>query len=167
MESVDRCKAAPKSSKTKGRVQSIAAYRPHFTVTMTSAIVRLHEAEPARICLIGQLDSATTAPVQFDDAYHSPVLSPPPTAQLMVERKRLLRPSKVTRLCAHCGTGHTPSWRRGADGERNLCNACGLQFIRRYRRLSREGLPPSLYDGSLRHPIPPLRTKRRNPNNPP
>eukprot|EP01101_Sappina_pedata_P006107 TRINITY_DN2954_c0_g2_i1.p1 TRINITY_DN2954_c0_g2~~TRINITY_DN2954_c0_g2_i1.p1 ORF type:complete len:187 (+),score=42.42 TRINITY_DN2954_c0_g2_i1:54-563(+) len=30
--------------------------------------------------------------------------------------------------CIFCGTYKTPEWRRGPDGKRSLCNACGLRF---------------------------------------
>lgn len=37
---------------------------------------------------------------------------------------------KRTNECAHCGSNETPEWRRGPDGERSLCNACGLFFAK-------------------------------------
>lgn len=30
--------------------------------------------------------------------------------------------------CMHCSSKGTPEWRRGPDGERTLCNACGLFY---------------------------------------
>ena len=30
--------------------------------------------------------------------------------------------------CVSCGTRHTPQWRRGPDGELNMCNACGVRL---------------------------------------
>mmetsp|Transcript_31558 Transcript_31558/g.81660 ORF Transcript_31558/g.81660 Transcript_31558/m.81660 type:complete len:415 (-) Transcript_31558:182-1426(-) len=38
-------------------------------------------------------------------------------------RKKLAR-----KPCAYCGTTDTPQWRQGLNGERNLCNACGVKF---------------------------------------
>ncbi|QPG73620.1 hypothetical protein FOA43_000932 [Brettanomyces nanus] len=32
--------------------------------------------------------------------------------------------------CMHCKSKDTPEWRRGPDGERTLCNACGLFFAK-------------------------------------
>lgn len=40
--------------------------------------------------------------------------------------------------CQHCGSRDTPEWRRGPDGPRLVCNACGLfylKLIRKYGRL--------------------------------
>jgi len=39
------------------------------------------------------------------------------------------------RFCKACGITTTPQWRRGPDGERSLCNACGLHY---YKCLQRE-----------------------------
>ncbi|CAG8824341.1 28447_t:CDS:2, partial [Racocetra persica] len=40
--------------------------------------------------------------------------------------------------CHSCNISETPEWRRGPDGARTLCNACGLHFakITRKRALS-------------------------------
>lgn len=35
-----------------------------------------------------------------------------------------------TKSCQSCGTKHTPEWRRGPDGTRSLCNACGLHYAK-------------------------------------
>lgn len=36
------------------------------------------------------------------------------------------RKQRKTTKCHECGTTETPEWRRGPDGARTLCNACGL-----------------------------------------
>lgn len=35
-------------------------------------------------------------------------------------------PAKPVHKCQRCGTTETPEWRRGPNGLRTLCNACGL-----------------------------------------
>lgn len=35
-------------------------------------------------------------------------------------------PTKPVHKCQRCGTTETPEWRRGPNGLRTLCNACGL-----------------------------------------
>lgn len=37
--------------------------------------------------------------------------------------------------CAQCGTKKTPCWRKGPEGNRTLCNACGI----RWKRMMRKG----------------------------
>lgn len=36
--------------------------------------------------------------------------------------------------CHHCGANETPEWRRGPDGARTLCNACGLYHSKMKRK---------------------------------
>lgn len=33
----------------------------------------------------------------------------------------------IGQKCHSCSTTETPEWRRGPDGARTLCNACGLR----------------------------------------
>ncbi|CBQ69635.1 conserved hypothetical protein [Sporisorium reilianum SRZ2] len=43
--------------------------------------------------------------------------------------------------CQACGTGETPEWRRGPDGARTLCNACGLHYAKLVRkRMQQDGV---------------------------
>merc|ERR1711981_589805 len=46
-----------------------------------------------------------------------------------------------SRLCSNCGAGSnsTPLMRRGPDGVRSLCNACGLWYARRGTQRPVEG----------------------------
>ncbi|KAN0064419.1 hypothetical protein ACQY0O_002617 [Thecaphora frezii] len=46
--------------------------------------------------------------------------------------------------CASCNTVDTPEWRRGPDGARTLCNACGLHYaklVRNRQRAMQQELP--------------------------
>ncbi|KAL0227743.1 hypothetical protein RCL1_003886 [Eukaryota sp. TZLM3-RCL] len=36
--------------------------------------------------------------------------------------------------CHKCGTTETPEWRKGPDGPKTLCNACGLAYSKRLKR---------------------------------
>lgn len=36
--------------------------------------------------------------------------------------------------CQHCGTGSTPEWRKGPDGNSTLCNACGLRYAKSLKK---------------------------------
>lgn len=44
----------------------------------------------------------------------------------------LVTPSEL--YCHSCGTTDTPEWRRGPDGCKSLCNACGLHYAKILRR---------------------------------
>ena len=48
--------------------------------------------------------------------------------------KKTLAPTKERRRkskggCLQCGTTTTPQWRRGPEGRRTLCNACGVRYM--------------------------------------
>lgn len=40
--------------------------------------------------------------------------------------------------CHSCNRGETPEWRRGPDGARTLCNACGLHYAKVSRKYGPE-----------------------------
>lgn len=42
--------------------------------------------------------------------------------------------------CASCKATHSPEWRKGPSGKKDLCNACGLRYAR--SRAKKEGGPP-------------------------
>ncbi|KAG1460660.1 hypothetical protein G6F56_005897 [Rhizopus delemar] len=43
--------------------------------------------------------------------------------------RRRNKRSMIGQRCHSCNTTETPEWRRGPDGARTLCNACGLRKI--------------------------------------
>lgn len=49
----------------------------------------------------------------------------------MKERNKFANKGK---RCMQCRTDDTHQWRRGPDGEKSLCNACGLRFLRKLKR---------------------------------
>lgn len=67
----------------------------------------------------------------------STVVSPPPTKRratsLLVSSRLTARPTE----CQQCHTTTTPEWRRGPLGPRTLCNACGLRYAKRQKKLRR------------------------------
>ncbi|KAK5584404.1 hypothetical protein RB653_006015 [Dictyostelium firmibasis] len=44
------------------------------------------------------------------------------------------RKNHTSLFCRHCGTTDTPEWRRGPDGRKSLCNACGLHYSKLVKR---------------------------------
>ncbi|KAL4881586.1 hypothetical protein BJY04DRAFT_188391 [Aspergillus karnatakaensis] len=66
--------------------------------------------------------------------YHSTSesTSEQPTAPESEPRKRL----KGEYQCADCGTSDSPEWRKGPDGPKTLCNACGLRWAKREKKRS-------------------------------
>jgi len=52
------------------------------------------------------------------------------------KRSRATPPGK----CHSCNIRETPEWRRGPDGARTLCNACGLHYAKLMRKRDKNGL---------------------------
>ncbi|GAN11155.1 hypothetical protein MAM1_0488d10713 [Mucor ambiguus] len=48
--------------------------------------------------------------------------------------RRRNRRNMIGQKCHSCGTTETPEWRRGPDGARTLCNACGLHYSKLLKR---------------------------------
>ena len=51
--------------------------------------------------------------------------------------------------CHSCNRAETPEWRRGPDGARTLCNACGLHYAKLTRKM---GTKPGQSGGSNLRP---------------
>lgn len=87
-----------------------------------------------------------TSPVQ-------PTLPPPPPKQSRVRVNIPSSPgpaammnhniasdgqgSQIPRSCSSCGAQNSPEWRKGPNGVKSLCNACGLRFSRAQARKSK------------------------------
>lgn len=41
---------------------------------------------------------------------------------------------KVGVVCRKCKITSSPEWRKGSDGEPNLCNRCGLKYTRKIKQ---------------------------------
>ncbi|KAI8812757.1 hypothetical protein BJ742DRAFT_791690 [Cladochytrium replicatum] len=52
------------------------------------------------------------------------------------KRKKKRQIPQEELYCRQCGTTTSPEWRKGPDGPKTLCNACGLAFSKRQRRQS-------------------------------
>ncbi|KAG2208881.1 hypothetical protein INT47_011021 [Mucor saturninus] len=48
--------------------------------------------------------------------------------------RRRSKRSMIGQRCHSCNTTETPEWRRGPDGARTLCNACGLHYSKLLRK---------------------------------
>lgn len=49
-------------------------------------------------------------------------------------KKRQRKASRVETYCQQCGATSTPEWRKGPEGSRTLCNACGLFHAKMCRK---------------------------------
>lgn len=39
-------------------------------------------------------------------------------------------------FCLQCGTTQSPEWRAGPEGPKTLCNACGLAYYKKNKKLA-------------------------------
>ncbi|KAJ2852145.1 hypothetical protein IWW36_000525 [Coemansia brasiliensis] len=53
-------------------------------------------------------------------------------------RKRSRADAAQPNSCRSCGISETPEWRRGPDGARTLCNACGLHYAKLNKKRATE-----------------------------
>lgn len=56
------------------------------------------------------------------------------TPVLVADLKLRLVLPRQKMVCQHCGLKDTPEWRRGPEGPRLVCNACGLFFSKLIRK---------------------------------
>ncbi|CAG8432970.1 11031_t:CDS:2 [Diversispora eburnea] len=124
------------------RMNNQSSWTPVSESHITNMINRTYDILNILIGLKGELNSRTAAenaPVDVGEI----VLARKPRStngisqQRTKYRKRSKRAAPPGR-CHSCNISETPEWRRGPDGARTLCNACGLHFakITRKRALS-------------------------------
>ncbi|VBB77541.1 Conserved hypothetical protein [Yarrowia lipolytica] len=75
---------------------------------------------------------------QTTNAQYPPKTTPPASPLFIntnTKRKRKRsRSDASTTVCRGCGTTETPEWRKGPEGARTLCNACGLYHAKLAKR---------------------------------
>jgi hypothetical protein len=64
----------------------------------------------------------------------APALDAPP-ARTKGRQHVMANAVQTRRRCTHCETEETPQWRKGPEGARTLCNACGVVFKKKGRLL--------------------------------
>ncbi|KAH8990346.1 hypothetical protein EDB92DRAFT_1866066 [Lactarius akahatsu] len=81
------------------------------------------------------------------------------------KRSRATPPGK----CHSCNIRETPEWRRGPDGARTLCNACGLHYAKLMRKRDKaagpDGKPPNIDLETLRASTRMAENSNRDANN--
>ncbi|KAG5357576.1 Biofilm regulator 1 [Yarrowia sp. C11] len=68
-----------------------------------------------------------------------PPKTTPPASPLFINtntkrKRKRSRSDASTTVCRGCGTTETPEWRKGPEGARTLCNACGLYHAKLAKR---------------------------------
>lgn len=84
----------------------------------------------------------TTLPTHHHPMIHQEQTHPVPPLPTRKPKKRTRELTPTSNIststpairCNHCGANETPEWRRGPDGARTLCNACGLYHAKMVKK---------------------------------
>ena len=71
----------------------------------------------------------------FENEFLSTGLSNSSQTQARRKRERRPRPSPEASGCANCSAKVSPEWRRGPDGKKSLCNACGIRYSKQVKKM--------------------------------
>ncbi|KAK9468128.1 hypothetical protein V1512DRAFT_258795 [Lipomyces arxii] len=162
-KAVERARMATEYRRRIERVQENASHVYHFMAT--SAQVPSPGREPGELSgfpaspSLSMLDDLLTRAkenVRFLEAWKALVESEHVNAELrqqsVEEAGKLFRVDQTSSAalmtkkrtrgisslrCHQCGILETPEWRRGPDGARTLCNACGLQHAKLLKKQSK------------------------------
>ncbi|KAG8821721.1 hypothetical protein FRC17_009741 [Serendipita sp. 399] len=108
---------------------------------------RLESLEEHRVGT-GQPLSQTVSPTDSTfimEAGHGSSSSYSETAEVaanMLRGRPAKEPPKGVTCCRTCQTTVTPEWRKGPTGVKDMCNACGLRWNRRVKKIKGDGANP-------------------------
>lgn len=99
-------------------------------------------------------DRKQVAHTSLDENQNALPLSSPSYPLWFIKPSRIaIMDSAMIKKCLTCGTIKSPEWREGPDGNKSLCNACGLWFSRNNRRRRKEeskiAFEVAVNDGSI------------------
>jgi len=76
--------------------------------------------------------------------------APSDAARHVGKKRKKTRPVIADLVCRQCGTNSSPEWRRGPDGPKTLCNACGLLYAKKTKlAAAAEAAAAALSSGTL------------------
>ncbi|ORX95765.1 GATA-domain-containing protein [Basidiobolus meristosporus CBS 931.73] len=77
----------------------------------------------------------TNSPEQYKRNYLSDENTCNQEINLKSRKKRKQKSEdNIDHMCTECGTVESPEWRKGPQGPKTLCNACGLRWAKRAKR---------------------------------
>ncbi|KAI8970055.1 GATA zinc finger-domain-containing protein [Mycotypha africana] len=76
-----------------------------------------------------------------DEAKMAHLTNSPPLSVDGVRKEKWKRRKKHKKvedyICTDCGTTSSPEWRKGPNGPKTLCNACGLRWAKRNKQIEK------------------------------
>ncbi|KAI9795988.1 MAG: hypothetical protein M1833_006564 [Piccolia ochrophora] len=129
----------------EGRIQDLLTRLRELLVSQQHALAS-QRAQERRFKASSDYEMEDSSPYQ-DDAKNAGLLG----SEAKKRRGRAAPPGR----CHSCNRAETPEWRRGPDGARTLCNACGLHYAKLTRKMGSKATvagsslrPKSLAPGS-------------------
>ncbi|KAI9845168.1 MAG: hypothetical protein M1837_005053 [Sclerophora amabilis] len=128
------------------RVRDLLARMREMLINQESALAANQVSQEHYHKSAGEYDLEESS-LYAEDAKSSGMMGP----EAKKRRGRAAPPGR----CHSCNRAETPEWRRGPDGARTLCNACGLHYAKLTRKMGSKGAaagsslrPKSLGPGS-------------------
>ncbi|KAI9019997.1 hypothetical protein CLU79DRAFT_756670 [Phycomyces nitens] len=81
-------------------------------------------------------DEISKVPRESSDGEPTEFRSPPPERKEKWKRRKKQR-GEDDYVCTDCGTTSSPEWRKGPQGSKTLCNACGLRWAKKNKKHSK------------------------------
>jgi len=126
---------------------------------MSKSRLQLDSLSKIREVIVAQqlaYDQQAAEQRQQQKAYAEPIMSGGPHEDDMKAgfagsdpKKRRGRAAPPGR-CHSCNRAETPEWRRGPDGARTLCNACGLHYAKLTRKQNNASKNAAVNNSNLR-----------------
>ena len=88
---------------------------------------------------------ASPALIRGDAGIHIPIDKADPRYSYADKKQKKVK-SADEYVCTDCGTLDSPEWRKGPNGPKTLCNACGLRWAKKEKKKSGSG--PGLLESS-------------------
>ncbi|KAI9312289.1 hypothetical protein BX666DRAFT_872855 [Dichotomocladium elegans] len=142
-EELDRCRDQDSRSRSEIERQQLLDSAAKTAKKLLGSLTHLEEKERTQI----DNSESTRLPckrsadfiIEEQDAQETEYLHIRRAAQVSQDSirqkvKRRTKRSTAGQRCHSCHTTETPEWRRGPDGARTLCNACGLHYSKLLRK---------------------------------
>ncbi|KAJ8658245.1 hypothetical protein O0I10_005927 [Lichtheimia ornata] len=131
-QDLDRCRDQDWRSRSEIDWQQLLDNAAHTAQSLLSSLGMLQEHQ----LRTGQKRSHNDAEIEVKDSEYALIRQarPPQDDTIRPKIKRRTKRSTAGQRCHSCHTTETPEWRRGPDGARTLCNACGLHYSKLLRK---------------------------------
>jgi len=114
-------------------------YKSKNSADLDSILTLRMENIKLRLQLKAELDRRTfqNSAADLSGVVETELQVNPPMVSMKKEeasrRKKKAKISVADLVCKECGTNSSPEWRRGPEGPKTLCNACGLLFAKKMK----------------------------------